>query len=112
MSHAVVNRPRRTVSPLRVRRVELGFTQAELAAAAERSREQLSRIETGASEPRVSTLRAYAGVLECDVAELLRFPSDRATSARQIDPTNSDAPVDETEATQNSGRQPRHVPGY
>jgi excisionase family DNA binding protein len=30
--------------------------------------------------------------------------------AALIDPTNSDAPVNQTEATPSSGRQPRHVP--
>ena len=76
MSHPEVNHRPRTASPLRMRRVELGLTQAELASAAGRSREQVSRIETGLCDPHVSTLRAYAGVLDCDVTELVEAYND------------------------------------
>jgi transcriptional regulator with XRE-family HTH domain len=70
---------RRTPSPLRLRRLTLGLTQADVAAATGLSREQLSRIETGGCSPHRSTRRLLAVALAADLDDLF--------------PTNSEGPA-------------------
>lgn len=92
---SVVKRPRRTVSPLKLKRVAEGLSQLELAELAGISREQISKIEGGKVDPRVSTLTTLAIALRCAPAEF-------------VAPTNSEAPVTTPRLREGSGRQARH----
>lgn len=58
------------VSPLKVLRVSQGLSQLDLAELAGISREQISKIEGGKVDPRVSTLFTLARALQCDVAQV------------------------------------------
>jgi len=63
-------------SPLAIRRLELGLSQADVAAAAGIYREHLSRLELGKRQPRPQTAEALARALQCDPADL--FPPARS----------------------------------
>lgn len=54
-----------------LRRNSLGLTQLELAAQVGVSRPQIANIESGRSDPPVSTLRRYAAALQCSVKDLI-----------------------------------------
>ncbi|MBP1325577.1 transcriptional regulator with XRE-family HTH domain [Leucobacter exalbidus] len=65
---------------VRERRIELGFTLEQLAAAVDRAPSQLSAIENGKREPKLPLLRAIAQALSSTIDELLieEAPSERA----------------------------------
>jgi transcriptional regulator with XRE-family HTH domain len=84
-------------SPLRLRRLSLGLTQAELAEAAGLSREQVARLEVGESEPRLSTIKRLAGALGCDPALIF--------------PLNDDDPASTPGRVEESARTRRHAEG-
>jgi predicted transcriptional regulator/transcriptional regulator with XRE-family HTH domain len=65
---------------IRGRRTAIGMTLGALAAAVDRAPSQISAIENGKREPRLSMLRSIAGALGTSVDELLRAdaPSERA----------------------------------
>jgi predicted transcriptional regulator/DNA-binding XRE family transcriptional regulator len=65
---------------IRERRTALGLTLGALAEAIDRAPSQVSAIENGKREPRLSMLRTIAGALGTSVDELLRAdaPSERA----------------------------------
>ncbi len=65
---------------VRARRTELGLTLDQLAARLDRAPSQVSAIENGHREPRLSTLRRLADALDTSVDELMRTeaPSRRA----------------------------------
>jgi transcriptional regulator with XRE-family HTH domain/predicted transcriptional regulator len=65
---------------IRERRIQLGLTLEQLAAAVDRAPSQLSAIENGKREPRLPLLRALAAELDSTVDELLidEAPSERA----------------------------------
>lgn len=58
-------------SPIRTARIAAGMTQQQLADALGVAQQSVTRWETGAREPRVSTLRRIAAVLGCDLSALL-----------------------------------------
>jgi transcriptional regulator with XRE-family HTH domain len=64
---------RQGASPLTLARLARGFSQEELAERAGIARETISRLETGAASPRLTTARALVRVLDFDL-ELL-FPA-------------------------------------
>ena len=69
------------------RRQDLGMTQADLAAAVERSQEWVSKIESGRiTNPHKSTLQRLARVLGVDVADLYIAAqlADSQSAARRI----------------------------
>jgi molybdate-binding protein/DNA-binding XRE family transcriptional regulator len=75
-------------SPLRARRERLGMSQLELAAAADLSRQSLSAIEAGRSQPGVDVALRLAAVLECRVEDLFvasTRPRVRAELAGAVD---------------------------
>ena len=61
---------RRAPGPLRLRRLTLGLSQAELAAAAGISREQIIRLEAGRCDPHWRTVTALAATLGADPTAL------------------------------------------
>ena len=65
---------------IRDRRQQLGLTLDQLAAGVDRAPSQVSMIENGRREPRLSMLRAIASALQTSVDELVRVqaPSERA----------------------------------
>jgi transcriptional regulator with XRE-family HTH domain len=87
---------------LRDARAKQGLSLRTLAHFSRVSHTTVARIERGDLDVAPAIKARIARALRVPVAEL--WPLD--------DPTNSDAPVDETEAAQNSGRQPRHEPVY
>ncbi len=64
--------PRTTPGALRLRRLALGLTQADVAAAAGLSREQVVRLEAGTCDPRWRTVTALADALGAEATAL--FP--------------------------------------
>lgn len=80
-------------SPLRLRRLTLGLTQAEVADEARRSREQIGRLEAGTCVPTWPTVQRLSTVLRAAPDEL--FPLESV--AALIDPSTSEAPGGESE---------------
>src|SRR5213592_3846735 len=76
MPHVESCMPQRSPRPLRLRRLVLGLTQAELAGRAALSREQVIRLEAGSCSPTWRTALALADALDCDPTTI--FPSDQA----------------------------------
>lgn len=77
----------RADSPLRARRELLGMTQVELASAVGLSRQSLSSIEAGRSQPGVDVALRIAAALECRVEDLFvasERPRIRAEPASTI----------------------------
>lgn len=73
MSHsAAYLPPGNPPSPLRMRRLALGYRQIDVATLAGRSREQIRRLEAGECEPGWRTVQALAVALCCTSDEL--FP--------------------------------------
>jgi DNA-binding XRE family transcriptional regulator len=68
-------------SPLRLRRLSLGLTQAELGSYAGLSKEQVRRLEAGACEPLLGTARSLAAALGCAEAEIFPLNDDDPASA-------------------------------
>lgn len=65
--YALIRELRKTnpiAAHLRERRLELGLTQEQVADAAGTSHTAISRLETGAHMPQLTTLRRIAGVLD------------------------------------------------
>ena len=58
------------------RRVELGFTQKDLAGRANTFQSRISKIESGEHDIRFSTLIDIAEALECEVAKIILVPVD------------------------------------
>jgi transcriptional regulator with XRE-family HTH domain len=58
------------------RRVELGFTQNDLAERANTFQSRISKIESGEHDIRFSTLIDIAEALECEVAKIILVPVD------------------------------------
>lgn len=61
---------------LRLRRCELGFTQAQLARAINYTEKSISKWESGGAIPPVKTLLALADALKTDVQSLISAPND------------------------------------
>ena len=57
---------------LRARRVELDWTQQELAAKAKMRQSSISEIESGKYAPTIDTLFRLAAAMKCKVADLLQ----------------------------------------
>ena len=66
---------------LRTRRSALGLTQAELAAAADVSRQLIVAVEAGVNMPAADAAVRIARVLDCTVEELFAVPEGRVRSA-------------------------------
>jgi transcriptional regulator with XRE-family HTH domain len=76
MPHRGSSQPQRAApGPLRLRRLTLGLTQAEVAGLAGLSREQVVRLEAGACEPTWRTVRCLAVALKAEPTEI--FPARR-----------------------------------
>jgi transcriptional regulator with XRE-family HTH domain len=67
-----------------LRRLELGLTQAEAAAMAGISREQLSKLESGQADPHLSTLAALANALCCAIADVLPLDGGSASTPGRV----------------------------
>ncbi len=63
---------------LRAIRHQRLLTQDELADAAGLTKASISRLETGATKARISTVRRLMGVLQADLDELTSPPPDQA----------------------------------
>ena len=61
---------------LRMKRIEKGMTQEEIAAKVGIIQSQISRYEAGISEPNLETLKKLASILDCTVDELLKDPKE------------------------------------
>lgn len=72
---------RRPPNPLRLRRLTLGLTQADLARLAGVSREQVQRLDTGRCVPTWPTAHAVAVALDCEPGAL--FPNERSPGGNQ-----------------------------
>lgn len=83
-------------SPLKLRRVEIGFSQLDLSRAAGISREQISKIESGKADPRLSTLEALARALECPLANLAPLNDKREAINLPLSKIGQDGPTDGT----------------
>ena len=70
------------------RRFELDMTQDDVAKLAGVSRQALSEIERGEAAPRWETIYALAGVLRCEVFDLL----PTARHARRLHELNGEVP--------------------
>jgi transcriptional regulator with XRE-family HTH domain len=81
MSTSETETERRGASPLTLARLAVGLTQAELGRQSGVARETISRLETGAQTPRLSTARALAYVLGYEFS--LIFPDMAAP--RRVD---------------------------
>jgi transcriptional regulator with XRE-family HTH domain len=66
-------------SPLRLRRLTLGFTQADVAALSGLSREHITRLEQGVCHPQRRTARDLAVALGCAPSDI--FPENDQTPA-------------------------------
>jgi len=82
-----------SVSSLKMLRYAKGLTQQELADAAEISRDTYRKIESGKSDPKISTLKSIAKALEVDIDDLftpiekpaqIRFRSLKRMNTRDI----------------------------
>ncbi|MGI8731135.1 MAG: helix-turn-helix transcriptional regulator [Solirubrobacteraceae bacterium] len=81
MSQTTACTPHRSApSALRLARLTLGWSQADLAAAAGRSREQIARLEAGACDPTWTTVQRLARALHADPREI--FPNDDSRPAK------------------------------
>lgn len=69
----VGRRPSGPAGPLRRRRIELSWSQQEIALRAGISQEAYSKYERGLRVPRVGVAMEIARILDIDPAELLRF---------------------------------------
>ncbi|WP_341250044.1 helix-turn-helix transcriptional regulator [Euzebya pacifica] len=67
------------------RRAELGWTQADLAGAADRSRAWVSHIEAGRSDPTLSTVVALLGALDLDLSARLRSHDEHLSGRGLLD---------------------------
>lgn len=60
-------------SPLRLRRLVLGISQAEVSKRSAISEPHISRLERGVCDPTLSTIRKLGAALECDSTQLFEF---------------------------------------
>ena len=81
-------RRRSLSSELTARRVKLGLSQTEVAARMGTSQSAVARLESGASDVRLSTLERYAEAIDQQLAWRLRARSDddRGCAARSLPP--------------------------
>lgn len=79
--------------PLRLRRLALGLTQADVAELAGVSREQVIRLEAGACDPRLSTASALAGALCVDLADVFPVREKRPVGEPGASTTLAEAPA-------------------
>jgi transcriptional regulator with XRE-family HTH domain len=64
-------------------RKELGLTQAELAERCQTTQQQIAKIESGVSDPKLSSLQHIAKALRCEVRDLFFTPEEFERLANQ-----------------------------
>jgi transcriptional regulator with XRE-family HTH domain len=65
-------------------RKQKNLTQADLARSCETSQQQIAKIEGGIVDPRLSTLRAIADALDCELSELFYTRRDFLAEIRSV----------------------------
>lgn len=64
-------------SPLRLRRLVLGLSQAEVSKRSAISEPHISRLERGVCDPTLSTIRKLGAALECEPTQLFELNAER-----------------------------------
>jgi transcriptional regulator with XRE-family HTH domain len=83
--HAMLSMQEQLAAAIRRRRLALGLSQLQLAAAVRTPRPLVSRVERGTHTITIDTLIRYARGLGCTVTDLVSEAESRGTNARAID---------------------------